>query len=163
VNLKDYLLVGGEPAHDAARDAEYTRELGERIASSFRADTHVISTHLVAFALFRGLAKQSRTEELFRIIRGPEESPEPLPTAEVARRRGTQVTLWSRRHETAEGGVGIPSGVHRAASLAEAAKAARTIFFCVPVQHARALLRSLGDVVDGGHLLVHAARGLESP
>ena len=31
----------------------------------------------------------------------------------------------------------------------------------VPAAHARAVLRQRGDAVDGGHLLVHAARGLE--
>lgn len=76
--------------------------------------------------------------------------------ARVALRRGTQVTLWSRRAEA-----DLPQGARRAGSLAEAAGAAPVLFFCVPAAQARAVLRQLGDSVDGGHLLVHAARGLE--
>jgi glycerol-3-phosphate dehydrogenase (NAD(P)+) len=76
--------------------------------------------------------------------------------AKVARRRGTQVALWSRR-----GDVDLPEGVARAATLADAARAGSLLFLCVPAAHARPVLRTLGDVVDGGHMLVHAARGFE--
>ena len=76
--------------------------------------------------------------------------------ARVALRRGTKVTVWSRRADAA-----IPAGAGRAATLAEAAAAAPLLLLCVPAAHARAVLRQLGDAVDGGHLLVHAARGLE--
>ena len=82
VELKDFVTVHGEVKHDAMRDAEYTRELADRITDRFRADTHVLSTHLVAFVLFRALAKQARSEELFRIIRGGEEK-DPLVAKEV--------------------------------------------------------------------------------
>lgn len=81
-----------------------------------------------------------------------------LALAQVLRRRGAEVTLWSRRQE-----VVLPEGIRRAASLAEATRGGRLLFFCAPAAHARPLLRQLGDVVDGGHLLVHVARGLESP
>lgn len=75
--------------------------------------------------------------------------------AKVARQRGTNVVLWSRRE------VELPEGVRRAGSLAELASAAPLLFFCVPAAHARSVLRALGDHVDGGSLIVHAARGLE--
>lgn len=75
--------------------------------------------------------------------------------AKVARRRGTEVVLWSRRR------VELPEGVRGAGTLAEVAQAAPLLFFCVPAAHAREVLRALGDHVDGGHLLVHGARGLE--
>lgn len=77
---------------------------------------------------------------------------------QVAARRGARVTVWTRRPDRA-----LPDGLIRADTLAEAAAAARLIFFCAPAAHARPLLAQLGDVVDGGHLLVHAARGLEPP
>ena len=76
--------------------------------------------------------------------------------ASVARRCGTRVALWSRRDQPP-----LPEGVTSFASLAEVARFSRLIFFCVPAAHARGVLRVLGDVTDGGHLLVHAARGLE--
>jgi glycerol-3-phosphate O-acyltransferase len=73
---------GEEVVHDPQRDAEYTRECGERIAAAYRRDTHVLSTHLVAFVLFRGLARQVGTDDVFRIIRGTDDE-EPLGTADV--------------------------------------------------------------------------------
>jgi glycerol-3-phosphate O-acyltransferase len=79
--------TGADVVHDAARDAEYTRELGERIAEAWHADVHVLSTHLVAFVLFRQLARAVGTEDVFRIIRGaPDgggEGGEGLPVAGV--------------------------------------------------------------------------------
>jgi glycerol-3-phosphate dehydrogenase (NAD(P)+) len=75
---------------------------------------------------------------------------------QVAARRGARVTVWTRRPQG-----DLPPELHLAPTLAEAARAARLFFFCAPAAHARPLLRALGDVVDGGHLLVHAARGLE--
>ena len=77
---------------------------------------------------------------------------------QVAERRGAVVTLWSSRKDCE-----LPSGLRRARTLGEAAAASRLLFFCAPASHARALLNQLGDVVDGSHLLVHAARGLEAP
>ncbi|MSP61432.1 MAG: hypothetical protein EXR72_14010 [Myxococcales bacterium] len=83
VELRPFLTVAGEVRSDAARDAEYTRELGERIAQAFQADTHVLSTHLVAYALFRCLMKQSGNSDLFHVLRGSGEQVEPLPLADV--------------------------------------------------------------------------------
>jgi glycerol-3-phosphate O-acyltransferase len=40
------------PVRDAARDAQYTRELGEVICESYKRDTVVMSTHLAAAAAF---------------------------------------------------------------------------------------------------------------
>jgi glycerol-3-phosphate O-acyltransferase len=86
VELRPFFTSGGGGSgplvHDAARDAEYTRELGERIVAAWRRDTHVLVTHLVAFVLFRALARQVRSEDLFRIIRGSDE-PEPIPVGQV--------------------------------------------------------------------------------
>jgi glycerol-3-phosphate dehydrogenase (NAD(P)+) len=75
---------------------------------------------------------------------------------QVAARTGARVTVWTRRPDTP-----LPEGLHQAKTLADAARAARLIFFCAPAAHARPLLAALGDVVDGSHLLVHAARGFE--
>ena len=77
--------------------------------------------------------------------------------AAVAARRGARVVMWSRRPQ---GSLALPEGVEYA-SLAELAKRARLLFFCAPAAWARPILRQLGDVVDGSHLLVHAARGFE--
>ena len=86
IELRPFFTVGGphgEVRHDAARDAEYTRELGERIVRAYHADTHVLSTHLVAFALHRTLVRAAGGKaDLFRVLRG-EEHAAPLPVTEV--------------------------------------------------------------------------------
>ncbi len=81
VDLKPYLTVGGEVKSDPARDAEYTRELGEKIAAAYKRDTHILSTHLVAYVLFRLLIKKSAGGDLFHTLRGA--LAEPLPISEV--------------------------------------------------------------------------------
>ncbi len=82
VDLRAFLTVDGEIRADHARDAEYTRELGERIAVQFKRDTYVLSTHLVAYALFRMLMKRSPAgADLFHVLRGADQGE--LPTNEV--------------------------------------------------------------------------------
>jgi glycerol-3-phosphate O-acyltransferase len=82
VELRPFLTVGGEVKHDATRDAEYTRELGERIASAYQSDNYVLSTHLVAWVLFRRLLERTPGRDLFLALRGAEIG-EPLPREEV--------------------------------------------------------------------------------
>ena len=47
----------GKPGRDAARDAQYTRELGEGICDAYKRDTVVMATHLVAACAFERLAQ----------------------------------------------------------------------------------------------------------
>lgn len=42
----------GRVGHDPARDAQYTRELGEAVVAAFRRDTVAMATHLVASCAF---------------------------------------------------------------------------------------------------------------
>jgi glycerol-3-phosphate O-acyltransferase len=95
VDLRPYFTRDGEVVHDDARDAEYTRELAERIVAAYRKDTHVLATHLVAFVLFRALARRARSEDLFRIIRGGDE-PEPIPEEEVLASIGRMMDVLGR-------------------------------------------------------------------
>ena len=82
VELRPFFTVNGEVKADGARDAEYTRELGERIAESFKKDTHVLSTHLVGYVLHRLLVKAAPPRaDLFHVLRGQQSAP--LPIAEV--------------------------------------------------------------------------------
>jgi glycerol-3-phosphate dehydrogenase (NAD(P)+) len=72
----------------------------------------------------------------------------------AAVRAGTPVTLYSRRDQPE---------VHGKAKIttdyAEVARS-RLILIAVPTTVARSVLRSLGDHLDGSHLLVHGIRGL---
>ena len=72
----------------------------------------------------------------------------------AATRTGADVILYTRRdHPEADKGVRITT------ELAEVAKQ-RLLVVAVPSSVAREVLRSLGDHLDGTHLLVHGVRGL---
>lgn len=58
-----------KPAMDGARDAEYTRELGDRIVDSFRRDTVVMSTHVVAACAFERVRRAVGKADLFAVLR----------------------------------------------------------------------------------------------
>lgn len=59
----------GEVVEDDARDAEYTREVGERAAAAFRASTVVFATHVAARAVFGLLRKATPRLPLIRLVR----------------------------------------------------------------------------------------------
>ncbi|MDB4933614.1 MAG: Glycerol-3-phosphate 1-O-acyltransferase [Labilithrix sp.] len=59
----------GTPAMDAARDAEYTRELGDRIVDAFKRDTVVMATHLVAACAFERVRRAVGKADLFAVLR----------------------------------------------------------------------------------------------
>jgi glycerol-3-phosphate O-acyltransferase len=59
----------GNVVLDAARDAQYTRELGEEICKAFARETVILSTHVVAAACFARLRKASPRPDLFSVLR----------------------------------------------------------------------------------------------
>lgn len=59
----------GEVVIDPARDAQYTRELGEEICKAYTRDTVIMSTHLVASACFARLRSASPAADLFTVVR----------------------------------------------------------------------------------------------
>lgn len=69
VDPLSYVLVDGKPALDAARDAQYTRELGEAICREYARNTVLLSTHLVAGAAFELLRSTFPKEDLFSLLR----------------------------------------------------------------------------------------------
>jgi glycerol-3-phosphate dehydrogenase (NAD(P)+) len=75
--------------------------------------------------------------------------------ARAARRTGAEVVLHSRRELPGE-----DSGLQVTVDYADVA-AARLIVIAVPSSVARAVLRALGDHLDGSHLVVHGVRGLD--
>jgi glycerol-3-phosphate O-acyltransferase len=82
-------LVGesGKVVHDPARDAQYTRELGEVIVSEYRRNTVVMATHLVAtcaFAMLREAlcARLGPSADIFAMLRRHEDVA--VPRADLA-------------------------------------------------------------------------------
>jgi glycerol-3-phosphate O-acyltransferase len=59
----------GEVTIDPARDAQYTRELGEEICRSYARDSVIMATHLVAAACFARLRSASPASDLFTVLR----------------------------------------------------------------------------------------------
>jgi glycerol-3-phosphate O-acyltransferase len=59
----------GAPASNPERDAEYTRELGERITAAYQRDTVVMATHVVAACAFERLRRAVGTADLFSVLR----------------------------------------------------------------------------------------------
>jgi glycerol-3-phosphate O-acyltransferase len=59
----------GKAAVDPVRDAEYTRELGERIVDAYKRDTVVMATHAVAACAFERLRRAVGKADLFTVLR----------------------------------------------------------------------------------------------
>lgn len=62
----------GEVTDDEQRDAEYTRNLGRRLADAYPQLTVFHSTHLVARALYDAIAKNAGTHDIYRLMRAPQ-------------------------------------------------------------------------------------------
>jgi glycerol-3-phosphate O-acyltransferase len=58
----------GRVEHDPARDAQYTRELGEALVGAYKRDTVALATHLVAASAFEKLRGEIRGD-IFAMLR----------------------------------------------------------------------------------------------
>jgi glycerol-3-phosphate O-acyltransferase len=69
IDTSRYVLDRGKPVHDAARDAEYTREVGDRVAEAFLRDNVVTSTNVVAHAIMNLLRERNPRMSVLRLLR----------------------------------------------------------------------------------------------
>lgn len=100
VDTARYTYADGAPRHDPARDAEYTREAGRRIADAFLRDNVVTQTNVAAFAIFGLLRKRNPRMSVLRLIRtGGEEDDLDVGTvyAETQRLLGELKALEAKR------------------------------------------------------------------
>ena len=82
IDRKKYVFTKDSPGFDHQRDQEYTRELAGAIMGSFKRDTVINSTHLVAYAVFSWLKGQNKELDLYRLLRtGGSQSSLALPEA----------------------------------------------------------------------------------
>ncbi len=65
-----YLLADGTPVVDEQRDAELTREVGERLTEAYAKDTVIQCTHLTAHATLNLLRRANPGVDLVRLLRG---------------------------------------------------------------------------------------------
>jgi glycerol-3-phosphate O-acyltransferase len=73
VDIAAKVLVGGRPDHDAKRDEETTRQLGQAVIRTLRRDATFLSTQLLAFAVFGLLRARALDRDLFRFLRTAQE------------------------------------------------------------------------------------------
>jgi len=71
IDIKEYFISKGEVNEDRQREEEYTKLLAERIAERYRIDNVVLSSHLIAFAVFSMLIHENPKLDLFGILRLP--------------------------------------------------------------------------------------------
>jgi len=69
IDARGYVEHRGKAVIDTARDAAYTRELGEVLGQRFEEDTVLMSTQVVAHVLFRDLVKATPGMDLFARLR----------------------------------------------------------------------------------------------
>lgn len=68
IETSSYVKRQGEIVEDEQRDAEYTCELSDEIGRSYLKDNVLMSTHLVAYALFRLLKRHNPEMDLYRLL-----------------------------------------------------------------------------------------------
>jgi len=73
VDIRSYVEVDGKPVLDHARDAQYTRELGEVVMEHYLRDTIAMPTHIVATVAFSLLRKRTPNADLFALVRRRDE------------------------------------------------------------------------------------------
>lgn len=69
VDTSRYVLKDGAYARDDDRDRQYTRELGEAVARSYKKNLVLATTNAVAFAVFRILRMRNPELDLYRLLR----------------------------------------------------------------------------------------------
>lgn len=83
VDPLSYVVRDGVPVLDPARDAQYTRELGDTVVKAYAKNTVLLSTHLVAGAAFARLRAAYPRADLFSLLRHRDEVR--IPRTELAR------------------------------------------------------------------------------
>lgn len=71
VDLKSYFRWRGRTQHVPQRDAEYMQETGEAITRSYRRDTVLMATHLLAHVMWRRICRALPRLDLYRRLRQP--------------------------------------------------------------------------------------------
>lgn len=73
IDLKKYFYLDGHLKFDQQRNDEYNKLLGEVIAQKYKDYQMVVSSSLIAYAAFTMLKKKYRRQDLYSLLRLPEE------------------------------------------------------------------------------------------
>ncbi|MFO0575917.1 MAG: 1-acyl-sn-glycerol-3-phosphate acyltransferase [Polyangia bacterium] len=117
VELARYFRWRGQIQHVPQRDAEYMHETGEAITRSYRHNTVLMATHLLAHVMWRRIARALPRLDLYRRLRQPLELG--VPEAEVlADLERLQALLRGRGHLLGPYASGTPKEALEAALAA---------------------------------------------
>jgi glycerol-3-phosphate O-acyltransferase len=138
-------LVGadGKVNTDHQREGVYTRQLGVALAEAFRRETVLMSTHLVARAVFDAVVDRSRVGDIYRLLRLPPSAvvvnrDEVCRRVEELRERIARAPELGRVEERASG--------MSAAEILEDALRALTTYHSFPVLEASAERIQVGSM-----------------
>jgi glycerol-3-phosphate O-acyltransferase len=72
IDIREYFLANsGDVNEDRQREAEYTKLLAERIVDRYHIENVVLSSHLIAFAVFEMLVHDNPKLDIFGLLRLP--------------------------------------------------------------------------------------------
>jgi glycerol-3-phosphate O-acyltransferase len=71
LDIRDYFVSRGQVNEDRQREEEYTKLLADRVAQRYAVENVVLSSQLVAYAVFQTLMHQNPKLDLFGILRLP--------------------------------------------------------------------------------------------
>lgn len=83
IDISGYVMSNGEVRADEARDAEYTRELGDAVMRTFAKDNTLLATHLLATVLFQMCKERHPKLDLYRMLRESALQSEGFPLIDV--------------------------------------------------------------------------------
>lgn len=75
VDPRSYVTRDGVPYVDEQRDVEYTNELADAVGGAFLRDNVVMTTHVVARAVFELLRRRNPTHDLYRLLQTGGDAP----------------------------------------------------------------------------------------
>lgn len=154
IDPRGYVLRDGEVVVDAQRDAEFTREVGEKITDAYARDTVIQSTHVTAHAALLLLRKKNPHTDLVRLLRAGGKVDD-LPLRELYEEVERQLTELRGMH--ARGAVRLGPAV-AAGRADDVVNDAFKLFGCY---HTRAALTRRGDrafPTDRGLLFYYSNR-----
>lgn len=73
VDIMRYFITNGIITHDAQREGEYTRMLGDEIVKRYHKENMAYPSHLVAYTAFEIIKKRHKKLDLYSVLRLPED------------------------------------------------------------------------------------------
>jgi len=150
IDISRYVLIDGKPEHDAARDKEYTTEMGLAVAESLSANNVIQSTHFLAYAVFELMCERAKEDDLYRVLRSDDRSIE-LSRPDVMER---VETLVGRVMDLADAGkIRVSPTIDRSRTRALVTDAEKHF----RLYHTKRPIRRIGDayVVDDPKLVYY--------